>query len=44
MQKPRQSVVVVYRKGYSKASPIARRLTERWWQRVKVWEWNSLRR
>lgn len=43
MQKFRQSVVVVYRKGYSKASQIAR-LPPKWAQKVKRWQWESLRR
>ncbi len=35
---------VVYRLGYSMASPIAGRLTTKWQQKVRAWEIVSLRR
>ena len=44
MQKQRRRRSSVGRSGYSMSSPIARRLTSRWQQKVKAWEVLSLRR
>lgn len=44
MQKSRRRRSSVGRSGYSMASPIAGRLTQKWWQKVRAWEVISLRR
>ena len=44
MQKQRRRRSSVVSTGYSMSSPIARRLTSRWQQKVRAWEVMSLRR